>query len=135
MCDMKIVADTSIIIAILLGESGKERILQLTSEAEVFCSTSLDAEIGNAFSSLMKQKKLTLHQAKEALSHYQKMQFNSVPFHLENSVKISSELNIYAYDAYLIDVAERLNTPLLTLDKKLKAAAEYYGIKTIGLHP
>ena len=81
----------------------------------------------------MKRNIISLSQAIEALAQYEEMHFISESFNLNNSVKISSKLNIYAYDAYIIDVAERLKSPLLSLDKKLNSTAKYYGIKIIGL--
>ena len=38
---------------------------------------------------------------------------------------------MYAYDAYFLDIAIRLKAPLLTLDKKLRAAADNLKIDTL----
>ncbi|EFK09913.1 toxin-antitoxin system, toxin component, PIN family [delta proteobacterium NaphS2] len=38
---------------------------------------------------------------------------------------------MYAYDAYFLDCAIRHKAPLLTLDKKLKAAANTLNIDTL----
>ena len=44
---------------------------------------------------------------------------------------LSKETNMYAYDAYFLDCAIRHKAPLLTLDKKLKAAANTLNIDTL----
>jgi hypothetical protein len=38
---------------------------------------------------------------------------------------------IYAYDAYFLDCAARQKAPLLTLDRRLKASAIDFNIKTV----
>ena len=40
-------------------------------------------------------------------------------------------LNIYAYDAYILDCAIRYKASLLTLDKKLQSAAQKIKIATM----
>ena len=46
-----------------------------------------------------------------------------------NALKISKKSNMYAYDAYFLDCAIRHKTPLLTLDQKLKKAAQDFKIE------
>jgi predicted nucleic acid-binding protein len=38
---------------------------------------------------------------------------------------------MYAYDAYFLDCAIRYKTPLLTLDRKLKTAAQNLNVETM----
>jgi predicted nucleic acid-binding protein len=38
---------------------------------------------------------------------------------------------MYAYDAYFLDCAIRHKAPLLTLDQKLKTAAQNFNIETM----
>lgn len=53
---------------------------------------------------------------------------------LEHTVEISKALNIYAYDAYLIQCAQQTSTSLLTLDRRLKIAAEEMGIHVLEVN-
>ena len=39
--------------------------------------------------------------------------------HLEEAVQLANEMDIYAYDAYVLVCAERLEAPVLTLDKSI----------------
>ncbi len=64
------------------------------------------------------------------------MIFDSIPLryikpNFVNALKISKQVNMYAYDAYFLDCAIRHKTPLLTLDLKLKKAAQNLNIETM----
>ena len=50
---------------------------------------------------------------------------------LEESLKLAAELNIYAYDAYLIRCALKYNAPLLSLDENLVRVAQAKGAKVV----
>jgi predicted nucleic acid-binding protein len=50
---------------------------------------------------------------------------------LEESLKLAAELNIYAYDAYLIRCALKYNAPLLSLDESLLRVAQAKGAKMV----
>ena len=50
---------------------------------------------------------------------------------LEESLKLAAELNIYAYDAYLIRCALKYNAPLLSLDENLVRVAQAKGAKAV----
>jgi predicted nucleic acid-binding protein len=66
---------------------------------------SIPWEIGNALSAMFKRKRITLEQAKIALQLYRKIPITFVDVQLESAVEITKQLNIYAYDAYLITCA------------------------------
>ncbi len=65
------------------------------------------------------------------LAVYREIPIKFIDVSLEHTVEISNALNIYAYDAYLIQCAQQTSTSLLTLDKGLKAAAEEMGIHVL----
>jgi len=44
------------------------------------------------------------------------------------ALKIATEFKIYAYDAYFLECADRLRSPLLTLDRSMKRIAREMGI-------
>lgn len=69
---MKLVVDTSVILAVLLNEPHRQKILDITKGAELYAPASLHWEIGNAFSAMFKQNRLTLDQAQGWQAfHYQ----------------------------------------------------------------
>lgn len=50
---------------------------------------------------------------------------------MKASLDISHALGIYAYDAYMLDCAQRHRAALLTLDVGLKAAAERLDVRVL----
>jgi len=129
---MDMLLDTSVVIAVLLNEPQKKYIVKQTSGKSVYCATSIVAEIGNAFSSLFKKKLLTVEEATQAFSQFLNLNLPYEEFNVESSLIIANSNNIYAYDAYLIELAQRNNSTLYTLDIKLEKLASKLGLKTLG---
>ena len=128
---MDIVTDTSALIAVIVGEPERSRIIEITSGNTLIGPGSIPWEIGNAFSAMFKQKRLSLEEAQKGI-----LIFNSIPIrYIETDfvsvLKISNKAAIYAYDAYFLDCAARQKAPLLTLDRRLKASAHEFNIKTV----
>ena len=69
-CVMEVVVDTSAIIAVLLGESHRDRIIRQTEGADLIAPETLHWEIGNAFSAMFKQGRFDVEGAIEALKRY-----------------------------------------------------------------
>lgn len=128
---MKIVADTSVIIAVLTNAIHKPAIIAKTQYADLIAPLSLHWEIGNAFSPMFKRDRITLEQALEALSSYNEIPIRFVDVDLQHSIALSKQFNMYAYDIYFIVCAQKENAALLTLDKKLVQVACELGIKTL----
>ncbi|HBC88662.1 MAG TPA: VapC toxin family PIN domain ribonuclease [Lentisphaeria bacterium] len=129
---MKIVIDTSVIIAVIANEPQRESLLQVTLGAELLAPQSVHWEVGNAFSAMMKRNKITIKEARKALSVYGVIPIRFVDIELSESLEISDKLKIYAYDAYLLSCSLKTHSPLLTLDDGLKSAAKTLNIKLAG---
>ncbi len=128
---MEIVVDTSVIIAVMVNESRKEQLVEMTRGASLHAPSSLHWEIGNAFSAMFKRNRIDLSQALNALTSY-----NTIPirFHdvdLKSSLELSDTHGLYAYDAYFLTCAMKVNSPLLTLDASLADAADRAGIAVL----
>jgi len=128
---MYITIDTSALIAVIGNEASKQKIIEATSGCSLYAPSSVHWEIGNAFSAMFKRSISTIEQARLALAVYREIPIKFIDISLEHTVEISQTLNIYAYDAYLIQCAQQTSTPLLTLDKGLKVASEKMGIRTL----
>ena len=128
---MQIIIDTSAIIAVLVNESSKPTIIQATQQTDLLAPPSIHWEIANAFSAMFKRDRLTLEEAFAAIEIYQQIPIRFIEIELEESLKIADELDIYAYDAYLLRGAVKYNLPILTLDQGLKERAEQLGVKVI----
>ncbi|MCK9210555.1 MAG: type II toxin-antitoxin system VapC family toxin [Ignavibacteriaceae bacterium] len=121
---MKIIVDTSVVIAVLLNEHHKTELVEMTKGAELFAPGSLYYEIGNAFSAMIKQKRIPVETLLQAIEYFFEIPITLFDVDLKNSLKISEKHTLYAYDAFFIDCAQRNKMPLLTLDKKLAQAAK-----------
>jgi len=131
---MYITIDTSALIAVIGNEASKQKIIKATSGCSLYAPSSVHWEIGNAFSAMFKRSVSTIEQARLALAVYREIPIKFIDVSLEHTVEISQALHIYAYDAYLIQCAQQTSTPLLTLDKGLKVAAEKMGIHILEVN-
>ena len=128
---MNIVSDTNIFLAVVLEEPEKESIIQLTSETSAVSPEILPYEFGNALTAMVKRKQLS---HKEALAAYDAV--SSIPVRLvsvdiQQALKLALEYNIYAYDAYFLQCAKQLSSPLITLDKRMKQVAREMKIELV----
>ena len=130
---MIVTIDTSAIIAVITNEPSKIRLVELTVGVGLCSPRSIHWEIGNAFSAMLKRQRITLRQAQACIKTYQDLPITFVDVDLEKTLALVGQLNIYAYDAYLIECARQTGTPLLTLDKGLINAAKLAGIQILGL--
>ncbi|HGG59920.1 MAG TPA: PIN domain-containing protein [Gammaproteobacteria bacterium] len=131
---MKATIDTSALIAVIGHEASRDKIIEITKGYSLFAPVSVHWEIGNAFSAMFKRKKSDLEKAKRALAAYREIPIKYIDVPLERTLEISDALNIYAYDAYLIQCAQQTSTPLLTLDTGLITAAKKMGIHILELN-
>jgi len=125
---MKIIADTNTFIAVALNEPEKDLIIQLTEGCELVAPEVLPFEIGNALTAMMKKSVL---QADEVASSWEIVQHIPVDLRhidIKSALKIATKFNIYAYDAYFLECAGSLRSPLLTLDRGMKMIAREIGI-------
>jgi predicted nucleic acid-binding protein len=132
---MNLVVDTSVIIAVITNEEHKRQLINLSKGVDLIAPPSLHWEIGNAFSAMFKRKRISLEQALAALVAYQQIPIQVSEVELEIALELSSRLNIYAYDSYVIGCALKHKSPLITLDNNLLEAANRAGavIKEVNL--
>jgi predicted nucleic acid-binding protein len=128
---MDVIIDASAIIAVLINEPIKGRLVALTDQASLLAPHSVHWEIGNAFSAMLKRERIDLEQAIEALRIYGHIPLRFVDVELDEALRIAHTHRIYAYDAYLIRCAEKYGAPLLSLDRGLIAAAQAQGVRVL----
>ncbi len=128
---MEFVVDTSIVIAVLVNEEHKSRLVEITRGAKLSAPSFLHWEVGNAFSAMFKRGRIHLDQAIAAVTSYGKIPIRFHDVSLASSLEIARKMTLYAYDAYFIECASRLNSPLITLDGTLKEAARQVGVTVI----
>lgn len=128
---MKLVADTNIFLAVVLNESQKSWILEVTRDAELVAPAVLPYECGNALSAIVKRRGLTTSQALAAHRLLDRIPVALAMTDVHGALKLALEHGIYAYDAYFLRCAQVLHCPLLTLDRNMRNTARALGIRCL----
>jgi predicted nucleic acid-binding protein len=126
---MKIIADTNTFIAVALNEPEKDVIICLTQGHSLIAPEVLPFEIGNALTAMMKRGSLKADEIILAWNTVQKIPVDLRRSDIKAALNIATQHNIYAYDAYFLECALNLHSPLLTLDQRMKGIAREMGIK------
>jgi len=128
---MRIVSDTSVIVAVIAGEPDRPRLIELTQDADLLAPQSLHWELGNALAAQIRRGRLTLDQAERFLEVYEQIPIQFVDVSIVAALETAEACGIYAYDAYMIACAQKYHCPLLTLDKGLVRAAKEAGVEVM----
>jgi predicted nucleic acid-binding protein len=128
---MKLLADTSIIIALIASDEEKSIINQIINDCELLCPASIHAEVGNAISAMFKRGRINLLQSLEMLDNFEQLEFKVINFNLRRAIEISYLHKVYAYDAYVLECAKSNQLPLITLDRQMQEKAKLLNIQII----
>ena len=128
---MAMILDACAIMAILMEEPEKDRIIELTQDSIVIVPNVIDFEIGNALSKLYKRNIINEDEVYKAFFLYKKMPLHVKTVDINNSIRIFCKYKIYAYDFYYLEMALRLNLPLLTFDSNMRKIAKDLSIKIL----
>jgi predicted nucleic acid-binding protein len=132
---MNVVADTSIILAVLTSEPERAGILKATKGADLLAPASVHWEVGNALSAMLKRGRLSFAQARVALKSYEQIPIRFVDVGLADAIELAAEHKLYAYDAYLIVCAREQRCKLLSLDHALLRVANDVGVEVLEVPP
>ncbi len=105
--------------------------INLSIGHELIAPEVLPFEIGNALSALLKRQRITPEEFADIWYAIQKIPVDLRRIDIPQALKIASKFNIYAYDAYFLTCAFSLNSPLLTLDRRMIDVAKDLGIQTM----
>jgi len=117
---MDILLDASAIMAIILNEPNRDKVIDMTENAILLCPEIISFEIGNALINLLKKRKITEKELLEGYRNFTSIPIRNVKVDIEKALKIACKYKIYAYDAYYLEVAYRLKLPLVTFDVSMK---------------
>lgn len=129
----KVVVDASVVMAVILEEPEKPAIVSVTEGTTLIAPGCLRWEIGNAFSALLKRKRLNMETASRGVDIFEMIPIQEMGVSLEDALELCGRHNLYAYDAYYIQLAKRNSASLLTLDRKMESVAKAENIETKGL--
>jgi predicted nucleic acid-binding protein len=125
---MKIIADTNTFIAVAINAPEKDRIIRLTEGYDLIAPDVLPFEIGNALTAMMKKNALKKEEVASTWEVVQQIPVDLRHTDIKSALDIAIRFNIYAYDAYFLECADNLRSPLLTLDLGMQRIAREIGI-------
>ena len=128
---MKIIADTNTFIAVALNEPEKDKIIGLTEGHDLIAPDVLPFEIGNALTAMMKKNALKKEEVTTAWEIVQQIPVDLRHTDIKSALSIAIKFNLHAYDAYFLECAENLRSPLLTLDIGMQKVARQIGISVL----
>jgi predicted nucleic acid-binding protein len=73
---------------------------------------------------MLKRKRLRFDQVRKGLSIFGMIPIQEMEVSLSESLELSARHELYAYDAYYLQLAKRSATRLLTLDQRMAQVAE-----------
>ncbi len=126
---MKIIADTNTFLAVTLHEPERDTIIRLTLGHDLIAPDILPFEIGNALSAMLKRGKLEFDNLLSVWDATQQIPVDLRSVNIRDALKIASQFNIYAYDAYFLVCALSLRCPLITLDRRMIEVARSLDIQ------
>lgn len=128
---MEIVIDTAALLAVLLEEPERPALLAATTGAVLVAPASLPWEAGNALVAAVRRRRLTAAEAQAGWAAYQTIPVRLLEVDVGRAVALATERGLYAYDAYMLELARSRGLPLLTLDARLSEAAGLAGVALV----
>ena len=125
---MKITADTNTFLAVTLFEPERDAIINITLGHDLVAPNILPFEIGNALSAMLKRKRLAPEDLLTVWDATQQIPVDLRSVDIREALRIASQFNIYAYDAYFLMCALSLHSPLITLDLRMIEVAQSLGL-------
>ena len=119
---MNILLDASAVMAIILNEPNRDKVIKLTENTILISREVISFEVGNALVNLYRRQKISEDGLFEAYKNFTLMPLRIVKVNVENALKIACNHKVYAYDAYYLEIAYRLKIPLITFDAQMKRA-------------
>ncbi|NNJ83471.1 MAG: type II toxin-antitoxin system VapC family toxin [Gammaproteobacteria bacterium] len=120
---MNLIVDTNILLAVALDEPEKNTIIDLGLGYNAISPEILPYEIGNALAAMVKRRRLSEKEAIIALGITRDIPVRLIECDIRKALDIAMHFNLYAYDAYFLQCARAMGSPLITLDKKMHSIA------------
>jgi predicted nucleic acid-binding protein len=127
---MEYIVDASVLVAVLLNEPERGRIIELTEGSDLVAPGCMPWEIGNALSAMLRRGRIETTVARSLFQTFEGIPIRYVAVEFGKVLQLCGDHGLYAYDAYYIDCAQRHCMPILSLDGRLRQVAAELGIPT-----
>jgi predicted nucleic acid-binding protein len=121
--DVKVV-DASAIGAIIFGEDEADIVASRLSGSGLVAPALLGFEIGNIAVKKIRRYPQLQKAIAQALDIYARIAIETIPIDLDAVVMLAGQSGLTAYDAAYLWLARHLDAELITLDRRLEAAAK-----------
>ncbi|MHB2034044.1 MAG: type II toxin-antitoxin system VapC family toxin [Gemmatimonadaceae bacterium] len=121
----------SALLAVLLEEPERRALIAATTGAVLVAPASLPWEVGNALVAGVRRRRLALAEAQAGWAAFETVPIRLVEVDIGQAVALAAEVGLYAYDAYMLLLAQNRSLPIVTLDAKLQAAARRLGLNLV----
>jgi len=129
---MEIVVDACAIIAVIVKEPERDLVIRLTKNTSILSPDVVPYEVANALTKMMKKKVIEKERMLTAFDYYKKIPIKTMKVNMERALEIAWDFTIYAYDACYLEIAQRLDLPLLTFDDTMTRVGEKLGVRMAG---
>jgi len=130
---MEIVLDASAIIAVIADEPEAQIVINGTKNRTIVSPNIISCEITNALTRMMKKNIIkTKEQMLDLIKNFKKIPIKTVDIDPEKTLEIAWNYKIYAYDAFYLETAQRLNLPLLSFDGGMRKVGSEIGLTVLG---
>jgi predicted nucleic acid-binding protein len=130
---MEILLDASAIIAVIADEPESQIVINCTRNATIVSPSIISCEIANALTRMMKKKVIvSKEQMIELIKNFKLIPIKFLDIDLEKTLEIAWNYKIYAYDAFYLEIAKRLQLPLITFDSGMRKIANELGLNVLG---
>lgn len=126
-----LVIDTSALLAVLLNEPTRPALIQVAEGYSLVGAPSLPWEVGNALIAGVRRKRLSAAALRQVWASYRRVPVRLAEVDAANALEIAMELQLYAYDAYVLETARTERLRLLTLDRDMECAARQLGVRIV----
>ncbi len=113
-----------------------EEVLDTVARSGAFVPPLWRLEVANAFQSGIRRKRIDVAYRDVSLGDLEKMPITidtNTDAHLwTTTLRLSDRYALTIYDACYLELAQRLNLPLATLDQELRAAGHALGLPLLG---
>ncbi len=130
-----IVVDASAAIALIGANNPPSQLLNIFSDEELTAPHLLDVEVLSALRGLVRGSELSEESALAAWQLFEELNINRVPIALLAKRVWELRHQYTCYDATYIALAEGLDAPLVTCDRKLDAGGHKAHVILIGDKP
>jgi len=130
---MEVLLDASAIMAVIADEPEAQIVINCTKDTIIVSPSIISCEVSNALTRMMKKNIITTKdQMFNLIKYFKKIPIKTIEIDLEKALEIAWEYKIYAYDAFYLEIANRLKLPLITFDNGMKKIGNELGISILG---